>query len=559
MSQFDEQVDFVVVGSGGGALCAALVMAASGKRVVVLEKTEFAGGTTARSGGVMWIPNNPFLARDGIEDSIEQARRYLDSLVADEFDAPGSTPARRDRYLREAPEMVDYLIQQGIQLDRVSYWPDYYDERPGGLEQGRCVVAAPFDVNQLGPWKSRMRPGFLEMPATLEEALVMPYFKRWSKARKTLLRVIGRTIWSRLTGKRYVSAGKALQGRMLQAALAAGAVIRVSSPVTELLSKGDRVTGVVTEKDGRPWRVGAALGVLVGAGGFSHNQTMRDQYQPGTSTRWSSALPSDTGEMIVEMQRCGAATAQMDEMVGNQCVVSPDSQEGEIQFGAQGITAKPHAILVDQSGRRYMNEGGSYMAYCKNMLRHNASTPCVPSWAIMDSQFLAKYMLAGTMPGKKKPANWYQSGFLKKADSMAELARLIDVDPDQLQASVQRFNGFVDNNHDADFGRGARAYDRWLGDPLQQPNPALGKIEQGPFYAVAVYPGDVSTYGGVVTDDKAQVLREDGSAIEGLYACGVSTASMMGRSYPGAGASVGPSLTWGYIAAKEALTAQRDS
>lgn len=555
MSQFDEQVDFVVAGSGGGSLCAALVMAAAGKRVVVLEKTEFVGGTTARSGGVMWIPNNPFLARDGIEDSLEKALRYLDSLVADESDAPGSTPARRDRYLREAPAMVDYLTQQGIQLDRVSYWPDYYDERPGALEQGRCVVAAPFNINRLGPWKERMRPGFLEMPATLEEALVMPYFKRWSKARKTLFKVVARTIWSRLTGKRYVSAGKALQGRILLAALEAGADIRTSSPVKELIVEGDKVVGVVTEQNGQPWRIAAAQGVLVGAGGFSHNQAMRDRYQPGTSTRWSSALPSDTGEMIVEMQRCGAAIAQMEEMVGNQCVLSPDSQEGEIQFGAQGITAKPHAILVDQSGRRYMNEGGSYMAYCKNMLRHHAETPAVPSWAIMDSQFLAKYMLAGTMPGKKKPDRWFESGFLKKAESIDDLAAMIDVDPDTLRASVERFNGFVDANHDADFGRGARAYDRWLGDPLQQPNPALGKIEQGPFYAVAVYPGDVSTYGGVVTDDKARVLRGDGSVIEGLYACGVSTASMMGRCYPGAGASVGPSLTWGYIAAQEALGA----
>jgi 3-oxosteroid 1-dehydrogenase len=502
----------------------------------------------------MWIPNNSFLKRDGIADSFEKAATYLDGLAADSTDALGSTQVRRHAYIREAPAMLDFLLQQGIRLDRAQYWPDYYDERPGGLEQGRSVVAYPFNMNELGEWKHKMRPGFLEMPLMLEEALVLPYFRRSNKARRVLLKLIGRVIVSVLTGKRYVSAGKALQAQVLKAILRTSADIRLDSPVTELVIEDGQVKGVVTTKQGRPWRIGTRLGVLVGAGGFAHNQRMRDQYQPGTSKVWSSALQTDTGEMIEEMMRHGAAVAQMEEMVGNQCVLVTESREGEVQMGAQMMTAKPHAILVDQSGARYMNEGGSYMAYCKGLLERDKTVPASPSWGIFDSQYMKKYMLAGTMPGSKKPDSWYQQGFLKKADSIEELAGLIKVDPAALKATITRFNGFVEKNRDDDFHRGERAYDHWLGDPLHQPNPALGKIEQGPFYAMGVYPGDVGTYGGVVTDEYAQVLRADGSVIKGLYATGTSTASVMGRVYPGAGSSVGPSYTWGYVAAKHALT-----
>lgn len=552
MNGFDESVDFVIVGSGGGSLCAALYLATKGKSVVIVEKSPFVGGTTARSGGVMWIPNNSFLKRDGIADSFEKAATYLDGLAADFSDAPGSTQVRRHAYLKESPAMLEFLLSQGIELDRANYWPDYYDERPGGLEQGRSVVCHPFNINELREWQQKMRPGFLEMPVMLEEALVLPYFKRSKPARRILLKVILRVIGALLTGKRYVSAGKALQGRVLQVLLRTSADIRLESPVTELLVEEGEVKGVATTKQGRPWRISARLGVLVGAGGFAHNQRMRDKYQPGTSTAWSSALQTDTGEMIEEMMRHGAAVAQMNEMVGNQCILVPESKEGEVQFGAQGVTAKPHAILVDQSGQRYMNEGGSYMAYCQGMLERGKTVPASPSWAVFDSQYMAKYMLAGKFPGSKKPDSWYQQGYLKKADSIDALAQMIKVDPAALKSTIERFNGFVEKNRDEDFHRGERAYDRWLGDPLHEPNAALGKIEQGPFYAMGVYPGDVGTYGGVVTDEYARVLRADGTVIKGLYATGTSTASVMGRVYPGAGSSVGPSFTWGFVAAKHA-------
>lgn len=552
MSGFDEQVDFVVVGSGGGSMCAGLLMRSVGKKVLILEKEDLVGGTTARSGGVMWIPNNPFMKRDGVPDSYEQASAYLDSVVGDHEDAPAATRQRRHRYLLEAPRMVEFLLEQGVRLTRVAYWPDYYDERPGGSAPGRTVVAERFNANELGPWKEKLRKGFLRLPASLDELLELPAFKRSWRIKFLMLRIGLRAIAAKLTGKYWVSAGAALQGRMLQAALRAHVEIRTGSPVRELIVDGGAVTGVVAMKDGRPWRIAANLGVLVNAGGFARNQEMRDRYQPGTSAQWTMASSGDTGEMIREMMRHGAAIAQMEEMVGSQLTIPPEEKGADFLPTAQRLTAAPHAILVDQSGVRYMNEGGSYMAFCKGMLERNKQVQAVPSWAIFDQQYMRKYMLAGKMPGSRKPQSWLDNGYLQKANTIEELAQKLNIDSASLKATVDRFNGFVTNNRDEDFQRGERAYDRWLGDPFQKPSETLGAISQAPYYAVPVVPGDVSTYGGVVTDEYARVLREDGAVIAGLYATGVSTASMMGRAYPGAGCSIGPSFVWGFVAAKHA-------
>ncbi|MBU6268596.1 MAG: FAD-binding protein, partial [Sphingomonadales bacterium] len=277
-------------------------------------------------------------------------------------------------------------------------------------------------------------------------------------------------------------------------------------------------------------------------------QAMKDQYIPHTRTEWSHTAPGDTGDMHRELMRIGAAMAQMDEMVGNQMMMPPGGSPEMIQ----GQMSKPHAIVVDQTGVRYQNEAGSYMAYCKGMLERNRQAPAVPSWMVVDSRYMADYMLADTMPGTKKPARWSEEGFLRSGATLAELAAACGIPAEALAATVERWNGFARAGKDADFGRGARAYDRFLGDYTWTPNATLGTIEQGPFFAVPVVPGDVGTFGGCVTDCAARVLREDGSVIPGLYATGTTTASVMGRVYPGAGCSIGPSFTWGYVAAKHA-------
>ena len=235
----------------------------------------------------------------------------------------------------------------------------------------------------------------------------------------------------------------------------------------------------------------------------------------------------------------------------NPVTLPPDSPGGK-PVVVHGDLAKPYSMLVDQTGNRYMRESRSYVEVSRGILEHSRKAPATPSWLVLDSRYLATYPLAGNMRGKKKPESWFEQGFLRKGYSLRELAVACEIDPGALEDSVLRFNEQVRAGRDTDFGRGDHIYDNWLGDALHTPSPTLGTIEEGPFYAMPVYPGDVSTFGGLVTDEHARVLKTDGTEIPGLYATGTSTASVMGRGCPGAGASIGPSFTWGYVAALHA-------
>jgi 3-oxosteroid 1-dehydrogenase len=550
VDNFDKIYDWVVVGSGAGSMASALVMRQAGKSVLILEKTEFVGGTTAKSGGVFWVPNNRLMREAGEQDSEDAGVRYLESICED---LPGSTAEKRKAYVTEANKMVDFLIEQGVTLERAAeFWPDYYDELDGGCKTSRTVTARYFDKAELGPiWSKKLRPGFVSAPVRLSEGMKLPYAKHSWAIKGLILKIAGRFISGKLTGKQWVSAGAALQGRMLKAALDAGAEVMTSAPVKELIQDNGRITGVVAEIDGKAQRIGASLGVLVNAGGFAQNQAMRDQYMPGTQAAWSNTPEGDTGDMHQEMARIGVQLGQMNEMVGYQMTPMPGWEQAFVKPPAQTLTGKPGAILVDQSGVRYMNEGGSYELYCQTMFERNAVVPAVPSYAIFDARFASKYPVGGVKLAKYRD-KWLEAGYLKQGDSVEELAAQLSIDPATLRGTVDRWNGFVDAGHDADFGRGARRYDHWLGDHYHTPNPSMARIDQGPYYAVPILPGDVSTYGGAVTDASARVVDTAGNIVEGLYACGVSSASVMGGVYVGAGASIGPSLAFGYVAAKHA-------
>jgi len=558
MRQADEVFDFVIVGSGGGSMCAALVVKAMGMNPLILEKAALFGGTTAKSGGIMWIPNNRFMREDGIEDSTEKAMLYLDALIGEDKDTPGASRERRLAYVTEAPKVVDFLVDQGIRIRRHPYWPDYETSLPGAVEQGRAVFAELFDSNKLGPMRDQLQANFMPVPVKSDEMWDLPLYRTTWRGKRTMARVALRAVAAKMLGRQWLGGGGALQGRMLHCSMLAGIDMRVNVPVERLLtSASGSVTGVVARIDGNEHVFTARHGVLINAGGFSHNQAMRDIYLPGTSVTWTGAIASDTGEMLKEMMRIGAAIAQMNEVDGNQVAFPPGNLGAPASVSVE--IAKPHSIVVDQSGERYLNEAESHMSFCQAMQARDKVVPAVPSWMIFDSQYTAKYMVAGTMPGTKKPQAWFDQGWLKRANTIRELATQCGIEPAKLEKQIERFNGFARIGIDADFNRGGRAYDRFLGDCANKPSPTMGTIVKAPFYAYQIFPGDVGTFGGVITDTKARVLREDGSVIAGLYATGISTASVMGRSYPGAGSSVGPSFVWGYVAAKHAMQARNAS
>jgi len=353
-----------------------------------------------------------------------------------------------------------------------------------------------------------------------------------------------RLIRNKILGMHQVGSGAAIQGRMLKLALDHKIDIRTDAGVTELVEENGHITGVVSQKDGKPWRIEARDGVLINAGGFARNPELRKKYSPQpSSTAWTNANPGDTGEMIEIAKAHGAALDLTDQAVWIPTSVPPD---GPPLMNVPDLP-KPHCILVDKEGKRFVDEAQSYMANGQDFYRHGA----VPAYAIMDAQYFKKYSWGFRMG--KVPQVWYDSGFLTQAPTLRELASKIGVNPAGLEATVERFNGFARAGKDLDFKRGDKAYDLVYADRTNKPSPTLGPIERAPFCSIEVFPGDVGTFGGILTDEFARALREDGSVIPGLYATGNSTASVMGKTYPGAGASISPSFVFGWVAARHAI------
>lgn len=537
-----EQFDLVVVGSGAGAVAAALAAKAAGKTAVILEKQALFGGSTAYSGGVAWLPLNPFL---GDRDSAEKAMTYFDAVVGDV--GPASSPERRAAFIANSPCMVRFLESYGMRFKH-AHWPDYYSDEPGGLAEGRSLVVPTFDINHLGEWADRLArfPLWPPLPIGVEEFSALSVAKTTWKGRWTALKVAARITWQSISRKRLRKSGNAFQARLFELAFREGIPVRVSTGVVALNSENGRVTGVEVEENGVLKTIGARRGVLINAGGFSHNRAMRDRYQPKPlEPGWTASNPGDSGEMIAMAIELGATLDLMDE---SWWVPGSADMNGNFRsFHVPGDAGKPHCIVVDSKGRRFGNEAGAYMEFGQRMFAAGA----VPAWAIIESRHRARYLWAGSPPGRT-PEDWLDSGYMIKADTIGELASKCGIDRAGLEQTIARFNDFAKTGIDLDFRRGYSVYNRHNGDPAHKPNPCLGAIEKGPFYAVRIVPVDVGTAGGVLTDEHARVLREDGGVIEGLYATGNSTASVMGRRYLGAGASIGASMVFGYLAARHA-------
>lgn len=540
-----EEFDFVIVGSGAGSIPAALVVQEQGKSAVIIEKQTVVGGTSAYSGGVIWMPDNDHVNASGTRDSQGRARSYVDATVGDPL--PSSSPARRDAWVREAKKMVRFLERKGMKFFH-SGMPDYYDG-PGSMAGGRGLATPLFNVRELGEWQAK-----LSVPATgprmpmhiMEGVTILSMKKTWRG--KFIGVLLGyRKFKEKLLGQKISGGGTALMGRLLQIALREKIPIWTETPVKDLIVEEGRVMGVIAERDGQRIAVRARLGVLINAGGFSHNDRMRETWQaPNARSEWSFVNPGDTGEMIEAVMKLGAATDQLDESFWFPCSRMPD---GSLSMHTAGDIGKPHCLTVNAAGERFVNEANPYMEFGKRM----HETGAIPAWAIFDSRHRSDYFW-GMLPPSYTPQALLDSGYLKKADTLEEIARLCGIDPAGLARTVERFNGFAATGRDEDFQRGESAFNRYYGDPTM-PNPNLGVIEKPPFYAVELRAGDIGTCGGIVADEHARALKPDGTAIPGLYVTGNSSAAVGGRVYIGAGAAVGPSMAFGYIAAKHAVGA----
>ncbi|KHK89095.1 FAD-dependent oxidoreductase [Novosphingobium malaysiense] len=561
----EAEYDLVIVGSGGGSMAAALVAKDLGKSVVILEKLDQVGGSTSFSGGVWWVPNNSLLKQAGIHDSFEKSREYFNSVVT--YEGPGVTPERRDAFLKAAPRMMDYLIGKGMKVRRpTDDWPDYYDDRPGGLPEGRSVMPQAFDINTLGEWKNHLAiyPPMHGLPIGADEFTTLFTVKRTWAGKMRALKFARKMMVNKLLGRSWATNGGAIQGRMLQIALRAGVPIHRNMPVKDFVLEDGRVAGVVVDQDGSQVTVRAREGVIVNVGGFSRNEAFRKKVTDGpVDANWTSANPGDTGEVIEAMMGLGAATDCLDTAWW---VLTSRNLDGSWPEGTTDATGTlrpfmhhtdlslPHLMMVDRNGKRFADEAGAYMEIGERMFQRNRETSgkAIPAFTILDQQNRKDYPW-GPFPPGVTPKSWIESGYMKKADTLEELAAMCGIDAEGLKAEVERFNGFCRTGVDEDYGRGSRAFDLCHGDPSVKPNGSLGTVEKAPFYAVAMYPGDVGTAGGVVADEYARVVRDDGTPIEGLYAVGNSTASVFGRCYPGAGASIGASFTFGMVAAYHAL------
>ncbi len=550
-----EDVDLLVLGTGAGGLAAAVTTAEAGLTTLVLEKTEWLGGTTAYSAGTCWIPDNRFQRAGGVHDDAKVASRYLDALVGDR--APREL---REAYLARGTEMVDYLDRIGVR-----FWPpakvvDYHPEIPGAGMGGRALEPQTFDGRTLGRANfGRVRrpvPEFALFGGTLmvrraEVGELLGIYDGSVRGMVTALRLGVRWAADRLRYPRgtRLAMGNALVANLFQKLLARKGRVWFTATATELIREDGRVVGAVVAYQGRELRVRARRGVVLAGGGFSASPEWRARHLPAPTPQYTRAAEGSTGSTLALAQAVGAA---LGESRGDNAFWFPSSI-GRRRDGTTAVfphiwdRAKPGIVAVDASGRRFVDESVSYHRFVRAMYAAQA----VPAWLVIDAAGLRRYGLGMVRP--HTPTRKYvKAGYLHRGATVAELAASIGVDPDGLAATVAASNRAAESGVDEEFGKGQSVFGHQHGDPDHRPNVNLGPIATAPFYAIAVVPTPLGTALGLRTDVSARVLDEAGAPIPGLYACGNDAQSVMGSEYPGAGCQVGAGLTFGYVAARHA-------
>ncbi len=505
------EYDVVVVGSGAAGMTAALTAARNGLSVVVLEKAGRFGGSTARSGGGIWIPR----------PDDDRASLYLSHV------APGVAPERREAYVKHAAAMVEQVLAATpLRLQWVRGYPDYYPELPGGEALGRTFEPVPLDGRRvLGEALRELAPPYIPtrgLTVTAKDYKWLSLGVRHPRSFLAMARLGAGAAVSKALGRRMLSMGQALAAGLRAGLHALDVPVLLDTPLVCLEGDGT-VNG----------RFKARLGVVLTTGGFEKNPEMRARHQK-MGTDWTVGAASNTGDGIAAGVALGAAVELMDEAWWGPTI--PLSGGPYFCLAERSL---PGSIIVDSAGQRFGNESAPYIDAVHAQLKHDA----VPAWLVFDQRYRDRYLFAGIAPRQSFPRRWYESGALVRAGTLDELG------VPGLAKTVARFNGFAATGVDADFGRGGSVYDKYYGDPRNKPNPCLGPLAKPPFYAFKIVPGDLGTKGGLVTDARGRVLRDDGTPIPKLYAAGNASSAVMGRSYAGAGATIGPAMTFGYLSA----------
>ncbi len=543
------EYDLVVVGSGAAGLTAALTAARRGLCTVVVEKASHFGGSTARSGGGVWIPNNHVLADMRAGDTPEQGKAYLAHLVDGVVE-----PERQQAFLTHGPAMLRMVSESTpLRLTWVRGYSDYYPEAPGGRPAGRSLEPRPLDARVLGAVRDRLEPPYLPAPAgmtvTQADYRWLNLTARHPRGVWRALRVGARTVGNRVRRREMLSMGQALVAALYAGLAELGVPVLLDTPMVDLLTDDGLVTGIRVQHQGTETVLTARRGVVLASGGFEHNEAMRKEYQEHPiGTEWTVGAAANTGDGIAAGQSLGAAVDLMEDAWWGPSIPLTGGP-----YFCLSERSLPGCILVNSAGERFVNESSPYVDAVKAMYAgHRTGVDHIPCWLVADQRYRNRYTFAGLGPRQPFPRRWYDAGVVQRADTVEGLAEQIGVPADGLRRTVDRFNGYAETGVDEDFGRGRSRYDHYYGDPRLRTNPNLAPLDKPPFYAVRIVPGDLGTKGGLRTDPRARVLRTDGSVIPGLYAAGNAGAAVMGHTYAGPGATLGPAMTFGYLAAIDA-------
>jgi 3-oxosteroid 1-dehydrogenase len=535
-------------------MTAALAAAQAGLQTVIIEKARYFGGSSALSGGAVWIPNNPVNVRAGVPDSFEQADRYLEAIVGDRV-----PQARRRAFLTQGPATIDFLERNTryVRFAASPGYPDYHPDAPGGRAGGRSMSPVAVNVKKLGALSAELnRSDVLQPPAgiwlkPIEYRKLLLVTRTWP-GRLTALRVSFRTGVARALGRTMVSSGAAGVVRLRLAVRDAGIPLWLDTPLRSLVvDDTGRVRGAEAGPDGSRFTITARRGVILAAGGFERNAEMRAKYQraPITGT-WTSGAETNTGDAIQAGLEIGADVEMMD-----RAWWGPAMLTGGRAVFILSERSLPGSIMINRQGRRFVNESAPYVDVVDIMYDENdAGRETIPCYLIFDQGFRNRYPFVKVPPRLRLPQQWIDEGIVVTAPTVRQLSEQIGVSAEALAATVEKFNGFARAGRDEDFGRGESAYDRYYADPANHPNPNLAPLVRAPFYAVRLVPGDLGTSGGLRCDEHARVLRPDDSPIEGLYAIGNCSSAVMGHQYAGPGATIGPAMVFGFVAAQHIAT-----